>query len=207
MEAYESHLPFFETIIAAAGEVLEGNCVYENQTLQRNPLLDSKRRNLFKAAQGCWRICEIGFNAGHSALVLLLASNETATHLFFDLGEHAYTEPCANYLKSILPNKSLDLILGDSRVTIPRWIQANPAAMGTFDFVHVDGGHTKECATSDLLCAYLLTKVGGTIIVDDINSKKIMPIVNAWMAQGVLQIDPTYEATSLYPHAVLRKVV
>lgn len=204
---FESHLQNIETIVHGTGEALEGNCVYDNQTFDRNPLLDSKRRNLARAAKGAHRICEIGFNAGHSALILLLASPTTATHVFFDLGEHAYTEPCADYLKSIIPNKSSQLILGDSRITMPRWIQANPAALGTFDLVHVDGGHTIECATSDLLCAYLLTKVGGIIIVDDINSSEIIPAVNAWMSQGVLQIDPTFESTAIYPHAVLRKVV
>jgi predicted O-methyltransferase YrrM len=201
MEHWES----LEAIVRATGEDLEGNCVYENKTLQRNPLLDSKRRNYARAAAGTRRICEIGFNAGHSALEFLKVS-PTSTYVFFDLCEHAYTQPCADYLQAVYQTP-MTFVFGDSRVTLPRWIQANPAALGTFDLVHVDGGHTKECATSDLLCAYLLTRVGGIILVDDINSKKIMPAVNAWMAQGVLQIDPTFEATSLYPHAVLRKVV
>ena len=201
----DQHFTALEHIIRSTGEVLEGNCVYENQTFRRNPLLDSKRANLVKAAQGAQRICEIGFNAGHSALQLL--SNRSATHLFFDLGEHKYSEPCANYIQSVYPDTAMQFVWGDSRTMIPRWIQANPAAIGTFDVVHVDGGHTPECATSDLFGAYLLAKPGGIIIVDDINSTEIMPTVNVWMRQGLLQIDPTFEVTKLYPHAMLRKSI
>jgi hypothetical protein len=201
-----NHYEALETIVRATGEVLEGNCVYENQTFQQSPLLASKRRNLARAAKGARRICEIGFNAGHSALEFLGAEN-TATCLFFDLGEHAYSEPCANYVQTQFPGRALEFIWGDSRVMMPRWIAANPAAIGTFDVVHVDGGHTSECATSDMFGAYLLTKPGGLLIVDDISSEDIMPAVNVWMRQGVLEIDPTYEVTALYPHAVLRKVV
>ena len=192
-----------ETIIRATGEALEGNCVYENLTFQQSPLLNSKRRNLARAAEGAQRICEIGFNAGHSALEFMASG---ATCVFFDLGEHAYSEPCANYIQSLYPTRTLEFIWGDSRVMMPRWIAANPAAIGTFDVVHVDGGHTSECATSDMFGAYLLTKPGGFLIVDDISSPDIMQVVNVWMRQGLLQIDPSFEATALYPHAVLRKV-
>jgi predicted O-methyltransferase YrrM len=200
------HYSALETIIRATGEALEGNCVYENLTFQQSPLLASKRRNLAKAAKGAQRICEIGFNAGHSALEFLEGSLTNATYVFFDLGEHAYSAPCANYIQSLYPTRILEFVWGDSRTRMPQWIAANPTAIGTFDVVHVDGGHTSECATSDMFGAYLLTKPGGILIVDDISSPVIMQAVNVWMRQGLLHIDPSFEVTKLYTHAVLRKV-
>jgi hypothetical protein len=100
----------------------------------------------------------------------------------------------------------MNMVWGDSRITAPRWIQHNRWAIGAFDVVHVDGGHSLECITSDMASAYLLTRPGGLIIVDDINGEHILSTVNTWMSQGVLQIDPTFEATEVHPHAVLRKV-
>jgi hypothetical protein len=89
---------------------------------------------------------------------------------------------------------------------LPRWIQANPAAVGSFDVVHVDGGHSLECATSDLFAAYLLARPGGIIILDDIQNRDIISAVNVWMGEGLLNIDASFEVTALYPHAVLRKM-
>ena len=42
-------------------------------------------------------VCEIGFNAGHSALVWLLG-HTNSTLLSFDLGYHPYTRIAAAYL-------------------------------------------------------------------------------------------------------------
>lgn len=204
--AYASFLEPLEAIIRSTGELLEGNCVYKNQTLEADPLLDSKRQNLERAAQSARRICEIGFNAGHSALAFLLAGDPTTQYVFFDLGEHAYTRPCFQYLQQTFPSIAMQAVYGDSRITMPRWIQTNPAAVGTFDVVHVDGGHTLECATSDMFAAYLLAKPGGIVIVDDIQNTDIISAVNVWMEQGLLQLDSSFEVTQVYPHIVLRKV-
>jgi hypothetical protein len=204
--AYTSFLEPLGAIIRSTGELLEGNCVYKNQTLEADPLLDSKRRNLERAASFASRICEIGFNAGHSALAFLLAADPKTTFVFFDLGEHAYTRPCFQHLQQTFPGVAMQAVYGDSRTTLPRWIQANPAAVGSFDVVHVDGGHSLECATSDLFAAYLLAKPGGIIILDDINNSDIISAVNVWMREGLLNIDASYEVTALYPHAVLRKM-
>ncbi len=204
---HEDQVAGLEGIIRATGEILEGNCMYINQTLIREPKLDSKRRNLSRAAEGQRYIAEIGFNAGHSAILFLAASHSEAHHIFFDLGDHTYTRPCADAIRQWYPEKNIQMVYGDSRVTIPRWIQTNPGALGTFDVVHVDGGHSAECATSDLFAAYMLAKPGGLIIVDDIQSSDILDAVNVWMTSGVLQIDPTFEVTAVHPHAMLRKVV
>ena len=210
---YEVHIDAIQRIIEECGEVLEGNCVYKNRTMKRINRFESKRRNLFKAASKAKRICEIGFNAGHSALLLAMASHKAfgadAELLLFDLGYHRYTRPCFEYLERSMGGKMAELKIhyGDSRVMLPLWIEENKEHLGTFDLVHVDGGHTKDCAASDLLCAVLLTRPGGTIIVDDIDSKKILPVVNAWTWAGKLRLDQEtgYEVTEVNPHTMLIK--
>jgi hypothetical protein len=212
-EEFERHVVALEEIIKRSGEVLEGNCVYKNQTLKRVNNLESKRRNLFRAGSKARRICEIGFNAGHSATILALASKRTfgaeSEMVLFDLGFHSYTRPCYDYLQSAIGAgmSEFKIHYGDSRIMLPMWIEANKEHLGTFDLVHVDGGHTKDCAASDLLCAALLTRPGGTIIVDDIDSKKILPIVNAWTFAGYLRLDQEtgYEVSQRNPHTFLIK--
>ncbi len=210
MNEYEHHIPELEAIVRNSGESLEGNCVYQNGTLVPLPFLETKRQNLFRAAEGQRRICEIGFNAGHSALLFLLAAQVESTFVFFDLGEHSYTRPCAEYVEHIgKSQKGADItwVYGDSRTTIPRWIQANPHSLGTFDVVHMDGGHSAECATSDLAFAYLLTKPHGLIVVDDIQSADIRAAINKWTLQGLLVVDTSFYVTHTYPHVILRKMI
>ena len=49
-------------------------------------------------------ICETGFNAGHSTLVWLTAQNNTNVYSF-DLGEHEYGRPMADFLSSKFPGR------------------------------------------------------------------------------------------------------
>ena len=214
MDSLHTYVESLDALVKASGEALEGNCMYEHLSFRANPRLDSKRRNLFRAAQEATKICEIGVNAGHSALLLLAAPQlptlptsptSTKSYLFFDLGEHKYTRMCAEYLQAMF-TKPMEFVYGDSRLTIPQWLSAHQSEQGTFDLVHVDGGHTTECITSDLFGAYLLAKPGGRIIVDDINSPVILEATNVWVRAGLLALEPQFEATDLYPHVVLRKV-
>jgi hypothetical protein len=208
---FESVVAELHDILVKTNEDVEGNCVYTNLTLERNDEYSSKRRNLYRLAKESRKICEIGFNAGHSASLLMMGSQTSygagAECVFFDLGQHRYTTLCFEKLKQMMPSVSTAMYLGDSRVLLPRWIEANKDQMGTFDMVHVDGGHSMDCAASDLLCAVLLTRPGGVIVVDDVDSKEILPVVNTWMLSGYLSIDLGYESTEYSPHVILRKAL
>ena len=91
-------------------------------------------------------ICEIGFNAGHSALVWLSANPE-ARLISFDLGEHTYTRQMADFIRREFPNR-FEIHLGDSRLTVPDFYKnkGNPKC----DICVVDGGHTFDIAFKDL---------------------------------------------------------
>jgi predicted O-methyltransferase YrrM len=55
---------------------------------------------------------------------------------------------------------------GDSHVTLPRYLKENPGAF--FDLITVDGDHSEEGASRDLLDVLPTLTVGGAIVFDDI---------------------------------------
>ena len=91
----------------------------------RSPILQV---NLFfdvmNGSPGISTVCEVGFNAGHSALAWL----EGMPHVnvvSFDLGAHQYVTAAYEVLNDMYPNR-LTLLLGDSAETIPMFIAKNP---------------------------------------------------------------------------------
>jgi len=97
------HINEIEKIILNSNTELEGNCIYIHKSLNKSNELVNKQKNLFNCGTIIEkRICEIGFNAGHSALLLILGS-KCGNYEFdiFDIGEHSYTKLCFEYLKNI----------------------------------------------------------------------------------------------------------
>jgi predicted O-methyltransferase YrrM len=101
---------------------------------------------------------EIGFNSGFSALLMLI-SNPTIKIDCFDLGEHKYTKPCFDKLKETFGDR-INITFGDSNVTL-KDINCK------YDLIHIDGGHSTEVATNDIINSYRLSKQGTIIIMDD----------------------------------------
>jgi predicted O-methyltransferase YrrM len=179
----------------------EGNSFYHHQSIREYPELYNKQLNLFWCGkQAPSRICEIGFNAGHSAMLLLLASSAT-TFTIFDIGHHRYTQPCLNYIKHIFPQVAFEYIVGDSTLTMPTQMEDRHK---TYDLVHVDGGHSEFCATSDMKYADILLKSGGIMVVDDTDAPQINGLVNLYLASGKYEVVDVLK-TFGYPHRVIRK--
>lgn len=148
-------------IIKSQGEMLEGNMFYDHHSSDFviNKTFENKRWNMFYYSKISVDIMEIGFNAGHSALLYLL-SNEYSHIQFFDLGEHKYSRPCFDYLNKRFPNR-MSVVWGDSTQTIPR-------SFGSlFDFIHIDGGHTRYVAESDFHNSKFLASNNCLVIIDD----------------------------------------
>jgi hypothetical protein len=189
-----------KVVIESTGVAPEGNCMYYHNSFTVFPELINKRANLLWAAQGHEEICEIGFNAGHSAALLALPNNASIT--FFDIAEHPYVEPCFQHLCGTLPNK-MELIKGDSRVTLPDYLARNGGEQ--FDLIHVDGGHQENVFVSDFACALKLAKKGALLIVDDTNIPYISAGVDAAIKQGLVEVvDVLY--TIGYEHRIVRRV-
>eukprot|EP00928_Gymnodinium_smaydae_P020287 TRINITY_DN17848_c0_g2_i1.p1 TRINITY_DN17848_c0_g2~~TRINITY_DN17848_c0_g2_i1.p1 ORF type:complete len:401 (-),score=73.68 TRINITY_DN17848_c0_g2_i1:145-1317(-) len=111
------------------------------------------------------RLCEIGFNAGHSALALLLSAPPTATMVSFDLGSKSYTAPCASFIGDVFPGRH-ELVVGPSNETVLRYVREN-IAKPRCDLLYIDGGHEVEEAEADLLAGSLLSVAQRTVLVMD----------------------------------------
>jgi hypothetical protein len=139
--------------------------------------------------------------------MLMLLGRETTPLDFtiFDIGHHRYVRPSLSYIQSAFPHIRFEYIEGDSTKTMPTWIQAKPQHVGSYDVVHVDGGHSEHCITNDMKNADLLVKAGGIVIVDDTNSTIINNCVNEYLASGKYK-EVNVLPTQGYPHRILQKI-
>jgi predicted O-methyltransferase YrrM len=108
-------------------------------------------------------VMEIGFNAGHSAEVFL-ENNKDLTLTSFDLGGHNYVRVAKEYIDATYPNRH-KLILGDSRITVPNFINENNDVK--FDLIFIDGGHDYEIAKADMANCLHLAHKDTIVILDD----------------------------------------
>lgn len=196
-----------EKIIRESGEKLEGNCFYYDETLDLYHDLLPKQINLFWAgSKATFRLCEIGFNAGHSSLLFILGRDQTPLEFtIFDIGHHKYTLPTMKYLKKTFPYVKMEYIEGDSIQTILKWIFEHPHYMGTYDVVHVDGGHGELCVINDMKNADLLLKIGGIMIIDDTNNSFIDDKVYEYLMTFRYE-EIEIMKTIGYKHRMIRKI-
>ncbi len=202
----DDHVNNLQKIIQEKGEPLEGNCFYEHQTLNFCQELIPKQVNLFWAGyQTQSKICEIGFNAGHSALLFLMANPNLKEFTIFDICSHQYTLPCINYIVSAFPKLLVDLHIGDSTTSMPIFCDKYPQLREIYDLVHVDGGHFEECIKSDMIYADILVKVNGLLIIDDTDNEVINSYVDKYLQTGRYQ-EINILQTSMYSHRMLKKI-
>jgi len=203
----QMYLDDIKKIVLDSKSLLEGNSFYMHASLNLYPDLYSKQLNLFWCGkQAVTKICEIGFNAGHSCMLMILGREKTPLDFtIFDIGHHNYTKPCVTYLQSYFPHINLNYIKGDSTVIMPIWIDANKDQVGVYDVVHVDGGHSEHCITNDMKNADLLAKKGGIVIVDDTNVPYINALVDVYIGSGRYR-EMDVLKTKGYPHRILQKI-
>lgn len=214
IQEYERHsvekqqmLDDLKKIIEGFHCYVEGNSFYYDATCNLFAALYTKQVNLFWCGkQANARICEIGFNAGHSSMLMLMGREKTPVDLtIFDIGHHVYTKPCMEYIKQRFPHVTLEYIEGDSTVTMPKWMEEHSQYLGTYDLIHVDGGHSEQCIRNDMKIADMMLQVDGSMIVDDVYAAHINRCVNEYLASGnykELDILPTVG----YTHRVIYKI-
>ena len=127
-------------------------------------------------------IIEIGFNMGHSSLIICDTivrmiqdgefDKEPVTINVFDICEHECTVPNFKILsESVKPyGIFMNLIPGSSLDTIPNFMNAHDIM---FDFVEIDGCHTYECLLKDVENTWDRVKPGGIIYIDDYKSTEV----------------------------------
>lgn len=178
--------------IVDAKETMEGNIFYWD----RDPDFDGRpptanlapaRRNMWRATRFKRQLLEVGFNAGHSAL-LALSANPSLVYHGVDLGIHRYTAPCVDYLKAEFPGR-VHFWQGDSREVLP--YLATLRSDLDFDVFHVDGGHTSELCRADIANCLRLARGGRGkhLLLDDINASWIFDIYCEFVSQGYLTTE------------------
>lgn len=213
IKEYESHtdekkevMNDLQSIIVNSKATLEGNAFYYSDTLDLYSSLYTKQVNLFWCGkQATTRICEIGFNAGHSTMLLLLGRKTPLEFTIFDIGMHAYTKPSLEYIISKYPSVQFEYIEGDSILTMPQWIEENSSRIGTYDVVHVDGGHSEECILNDMKNADRLVKVNGFLIIDDTQMVHINYYVDMYIESGRYKEVDVLQ-TEGYWHRIIQKI-
>ena len=150
-------------ICVSTGEHIEGNSFFRDGASQICPDFSTKRLNLLHYGKTAKNILEIGFNAGHSTLVFLLANPRSKIQCF-DLGEHKYAHLCYDYLDKCFPGR-LSIVWGDSRQTVSSFKGEEHA----HDLIHIDGGHATDVFNEDLDNCRRFANAESVVVVDDIS--------------------------------------
>jgi predicted O-methyltransferase YrrM len=165
----QSHLDALLTIVKCAvksPKEFEGNYFYDHQTFNR--VVDrNKQINLYSIGkiETNKNILEIGFNAGHSALLFLLAHPTSKLHCF-DTCEHPYTKPCFNYLSDSFPGR-LTLIEGRSADQLSQYKTNHPDLI--CEVVHIDGDHELSNANGDFFRCLSFVNFKNILIFNDVH--------------------------------------
>lgn len=172
------------TVVASTpGGIVEGNYCYNHNTALTvytpvDPRRSWKREYLRHAVLGCTKGVEIGFNAGHSAAIML-AAEPGLVLTSVDINRHACTEPCAAALAALFANR-LSFVAGRSDTVLP------DIPMDSVDFVHIDGGHDEASVRFDLNWFYTNAKPGCLLVVDDAYVPRISRMLDQALAQGLI---------------------
>lgn len=177
---------------------LEGNCMYDNCTTNINESFYNKQLNIFNVVKNANVALEIGVNAGHSLLVMLL-SNPKLKIYSFDILYHPYTRPCVEYLNSQFNNR-ITLIEGDSKLTLPKFTQNNFTL--DIDVFHVDGRHDYE-TDYDFINCYELAKNKSVIIWDDSDNYILNTLWNKYIHEDKVEdITNQFLPTYIHQHTI-----
>lgn len=184
-------------IVKSTGEVLEGNCFFHHKTFNkiRN---HNKAINLYSLGKsGGNDILEIGFNAGHSCLLFLLANPENKVECF-DICEHSYSKLCFEYLSITFPGR-INLHVGNSKKAILTFKKENPDKL--FNIIHIDGSHELNDANCDFYNTLNMAKENSYIIFDDINLPQMKFLWNGFVKDG--HVKEIYSlSVETYPHVI-----
>ena len=157
---------FIDLTNAQAGNKLEGHIfnLGRHNTFRRRPQLQAYIKLVNE--RRFQRICETGFNGGHSA-VLWASLLPTVQIISFDLCKDARCEVGQAFFDSLFPKASLTIVNGDSTKTVPQYAKKHPDVK--CDFISVDGGHTGDVPKLDIRNMAKLAKPGALIVMDDVD--------------------------------------
>jgi predicted O-methyltransferase YrrM len=178
---------------------LEGN-IYTYNGMDTQDFMKAKMINLFYLAKECKNdILEIGFNAGNSSLIFLLANLNVKIHAI-DLCCHAYVQPCVDFLNLMFNNRVI-LYKGDSLKIIP---ELDRSLSDSISLYHIDGWHALEGIQADMKNCYDLAKNGSFLIVDDVNIVDILNEAKKYESENkiILLPEKIIKTPEYFPHLI-----
>jgi predicted O-methyltransferase YrrM len=127
---------------------------------------------------------EIGVRRGRSMAMVAKAAPEA--RLFgFDLWMPDYAglqNPGPDFVRAEIARTgrhgTLELVSGDSHVTVPRFFEGHPGL--TIDLVTVDGDHSYDGALADLRTVIPRLSLGGALVFDDLAHPQHSYLVEVW---------------------------
>ena len=147
-------------------------------------------------------VIEIGVNAGHSLLIMLLASINSKSKIkitAFDICEYSYTKPCVDYLNRHFGNK-ITLIEGYSPGVYRKYLN-DITPLPEFDLIHIDGCHQWNIMFEEILLSLTCIKSGGYLLMDDTNEIPYLFIKRGYLVQ-IDKADPSSWLQNSYYRAV-----
>lgn len=199
---YQHILSGIRDICLESGEAVAGNLFTEHlQIDQQLSCLKFKQANLFTLAENATNIMEIGFNAGHSTLIYLIA-NDYSKIVLFDICEHLYTIPCFQFLSAHFPDR-LTLYKGKSEIGVNAYMTSFPNEK--FDLAHVDGGHAYHTANVDCLNTWKLVKKNGFMVVDDTQMAWVDNLFTLYVSIGLIK-EIFLHKTKHYHHRIAQVI-
>jgi len=112
--------------------------------------------------------CEVGLNAGHGTIAMLLANPRVQVYSF-DLMLFPYSPTVVHLIDSTFPGR-FRVIRGDSTVSVPQHVRQVVAGKSPWcDVALVDGDHSFAGSKQDLINIAQMAKCNATLLADDIN--------------------------------------
>jgi hypothetical protein len=121
-------------------------------------------------------MCEIGYGAGHTA-VMLLSANAHSKLVVFDLfpakydpalemngRQHLFQPPSIKYVENKWPGR-MTMVAGDSTETIPKFTLDNPGYK--CDLISIDGSHAQPNVYKDIMNMRKLAHKDTVVLLDD----------------------------------------
>lgn len=170
----------------AQEEEIEGHCAPEQLEFLRG-FVRHQFASAARASAGLI-LCQIGFNAGHSALALLDQAPEGSVLLSLDLGKHGYTRPLEKTVASLAKARGQThvLLLGDSAEMLPRFRSIE------FDLIFIDGNHAYEAVKLDFLNCLSLARPDTLILLNHVFTEMLEGVhpTRVWLeAVGEGQVE------------------
>lgn len=182
-EEYLPHLDELNRIVIESGTPAEGNLFYyheESKPSRRSvySFFYDKRCNFAAACRASTHMLEVGFNAGHSALLALACGVE---YHGVDIGKFPYVRPAADYLKKMFGDR-FHYYEGDSLKVLPQLPTRFPYLR--FNLFHIDGHHGAYYFGHDTANATKMALKNAWIIIDDTDMPEITEFYRNQIASG-----------------------